>query len=62
MKKQMKMKKEKKKRKKKKKTKWIRPAPIASGLRLQVDSVVFPPHMRSVKKNIYMYISGLWTN
>ncbi len=35
---------------KKKKTKWIRPAPRASGLRPQLDSVVFPPHMRSVKK------------
>jgi hypothetical protein len=42
--------KEKKRKKKKKKTNWIRPAPRASGLRPQLDSVVFPPHMRSVKK------------
>jgi regulator of protease activity HflC (stomatin/prohibitin superfamily) len=39
-----------KKRTKKKKTNWIRPAPKDSGLRPQLDSVVFPPHMRSVKK------------
>jgi hypothetical protein len=32
------------------KTKWIRPAPRASGLRPQSDNVVFPPHMRSVKR------------
>jgi hypothetical protein len=49
--KQMQKEKEKKrKKKKKKKTNWIRPAPRASGLRPQLDSVVFPPHMRSVKK------------
>jgi hypothetical protein len=29
---------------------WIRPAPRASGLRPQLDSVVFPPQMRSVEK------------
>ncbi len=34
-----------------KQTNWIRPAPRASGLRPQLDSVVFPPHTRSVKKN-----------
>jgi hypothetical protein len=37
------------KMKMKKQTKWIRPAPRASGLRPQLDSVVFPLHMRSVK-------------
>jgi hypothetical protein len=48
----MKMKKEKEKRKKKKKrkkTKWTHPAARASGLRPHLDSVMFPPHMRSVK-------------
>jgi hypothetical protein len=31
---------------------WIRPAPRASGLRPQLDSVVFPPHMRSIKNKL----------
>jgi primosomal protein N' len=61
MKKQIKIKKEKKKRKKKKKvkTKWIRPAPRAVGLRPQSDSVVFPPHMRTVKIYIYIFFYKL---
>ena len=37
-------------RRRRRRQNWIRPAPRASGLRPQLDSVVFPPHMRSVKK------------
>jgi hypothetical protein len=55
-KKKKKKQKQKKRKKKKRKTNRILPAPRASGLRPQLDSMVFPPHMRSVK--IYIYRNG----
>jgi hypothetical protein len=43
---------EKKGRRRRRRKIWIRPAPRASGLRPQLDSVVFPPHMRSIKNKL----------